>query len=447
MRKLIAIWAAKLSAVAGKIIGKKSSSSPGVIALKICPDLIERLKKNIKKDVIVTCGTNGKTTTNNLLYTALTKSGFKVLCNRLGANMLGGVATAFALECDWLGRFSVDYACLEVDEASTVKVFDHIKPDYVIITNLFRDQLDRYGEIDITASLLRRALAKADNPTLILNGDDPLTAQFGKDCKKAYYYGISEQVLPQTDDTKEGRFCAVCGTEMKYNFFHYSQLGDYYCPKCGNKRPHIDFDATGVDLSRGLKFSINGGAPVELNYRGFYNIYNILAVYSAMSVIGVPQNDFRALLGDYKPQIGRMEEINLGKPVILNLAKNPAGFNQAIATVLQDTRKKDVIVAINDNANDGHDVSWLWDVDFEKLDHPQLNTLTTTGIRLYDISLRFKYSDVKVDSICADMKSAILDCLKTDAEVCYILVNYTALFSTENVMLEIKKELEAGKNE
>ena len=447
MRKLIAIWAAKLSAVAGKIIGKKSSSSPGVIALKICPDLIERLKKNIKKDVIVTCGTNGKTTTNNLLYTALTKSGFKVLCNRLGANMLGGVATAFALECDWLGRFSVDYACLEVDEASTVKVFDHIKPDYVIITNLFRDQLDRYGEIDITASLLRRALSKADNPTLILNGDDPLTAQFVKDCKKAYYYGISEQVLPQTDDTKEGRFCAVCGTEMKYNFFHYSQLGDYYCPKCGNKRPHIDFDATGVDLSRGLKFSINGGAPVELNYRGFYNIYNILAVYAAMSVIGVPQNDFRALLGDYKPQIGRMEEINLGKPVILNLAKNPAGFNQAIATVLQDTRKKDVIVAINDNANDGHDVSWLWDVDFEKLDHPQLNTLTTTGIRLYDISLRFKYSDVKVDSICADMKSAILACLKTDAEVCYILVNYTALFSTENVMLEIKKELEAGKNE
>ena len=234
---------------------------------------------------------------------------------------------------------------------------------------------------------------------------------------------------------------------MKYNFFHYSQLGDYYCPKCGNKRPHIDFDATGVDLSRGLKFSINGGVPVELNYRGFYNIYNILAVYSAMSVIGVPQNDFRALLGDYKPQIGRMEEIDLGKPVILNLAKNPAGFNQAIATVLQDTRKKDVIVAINDNANDGHDVSWLWDVDFEKLYHPQLNTLTTTGIRLYDISLRFKYSDVKVDSICADMKSAILACLKTDAEVCYILVNYTALFSTENVMLEIKKELEAGKNE
>ena len=142
-----------------------------------------------------------------------------------------------------------------------------------------------------------------------------------------------------------------------------------------------------------------------------------------------------------------MEEINLGKPVILNLAKNPAGFNQAIATFLQDTRKKDVIVAINDNANDGHDVSWLWDVDFEKLDHPQLNTLITTGIRLYDISLRFKYSDVKVDSICADMKSAILACLKTDAEVCYILVNYTALFSTENVMLEIKKELEAGKNE
>ncbi len=441
MRLILAVWAAKLSAVAGRIFGKKSSSGPGSVALKICPDLIKILKKNIKEKVIVTCGTNGKTTTNNLLCSALTKSGYGVLCNRLGANMLGGIATAFALECDLFGRFRADYACLEVDEASTVRVFDHIKPDYVIITNLFRDQLDRYGEIDITAGLLKKALGKADSPVLILNGDDPLTAQFGHENSKAVYFGVGEKVLPQTDDTKEGRFCVFCGAEQKYNYFHYSQLGDYYCPSCGNKRPPIDYEAHDVDVSEGLRFTV-GSMRVELNYRGFYNIYNILAVYAALDAMKIKTKNFCELLEGYKPQIGRMEEIDLGKPVILNLAKNPAGFNQAIATVLQDTRKKDVIVAINDNANDGHDVSWLWDVDFEKLKHDGLNTLTTTGIRLYDISLRFKYSDVAVDSICRDMKTAILSCLKTDAEVCYILVNYTALFSTENVMLEIKKELE-----
>ena len=133
-----------------------------------------------------------------------------------------------------------------------------------------------------------------------------------------------------------------------------------------------------------------------------------------------------------------------GKPYILNLAKNPAGFNQAIQTVMLDKRKKDVIVAINDLANDGRDVSWLWDVDFEKLSDENLNTLTTTGIRLYDISLRFKYADVKVDNIARDMKTALQGCLNTDAEVCYVLVNYTALYPTQTAMLELQKSLEQG---
>lgn len=440
MRKILAIWVAKLSAVAGRIAGKKSSSGPGAIALKICPDLICRLKHCVKGKVIVTCGTNGKTTTNNLLYSALKKSGYTVVCNNLGANMISGVATAFALSCNWLGKFSADYACLEVDEASTVHVFKQIKPDYVIITNLFRDQMDRYGDTDLAMNVIKRALKIAENPALILNGDDPLTASFGHGYEGVTYYGIGEQVLPQNQDVKEGRFCTVCGAEQKYNYFHYSQLGDYYCPNCGNKRPQIDFEAKNVDLSKGLKFDING-QTVELNYRGFYNIYNILAVYSAINKLGIKFTSLSNVLEEYKPQIGRMEEIDLGKPFILNLAKNPAGFNQAIETVLQDTRKKDVIIAINDKSNDGQDISWLWGVDFDKIMNDSLNTLSVSGIRLYDLALRFKYADVKVDHICEDIRTAITNCLDTDAEVCYVLVNYTALFSTENTMLEVKKEL------
>lgn len=441
MRKLLAVWAAKLSAVAGRIVGKKSSSTPGSIALKICPNLIEQLVKNVEKGIIVTCGTNGKTTTNNLLNTTLQQCGYTTVCNNLGANMLGGIATSFALACDLGGNFKADYAVLEIDEASARRVFKHLKPDYMVITNLFRDQLDRYGEIDITVDLLNEAIDMADGVKLILNGDDPLTARFGEN-RNAKYYGISEQVLPQTDETKEGRFCIKCGSEQKYNYFHYSQLGDYYCPVCGNKRPKIDYDATDVDLSGSMKFKINKKTNIDVNYRGFYNIYNILAVYAAISEMGIKSGKgFRAALDGYKPQIGRMELIDLGKPVILNLAKNPAGFNQAIQTVMLDKRKKDVIVAINDMANDGRDVSWLWDVDFENLNDENLNTLTTSGIRLYDISLRFKYADIKVDYIEKNMKSAVKRCLKTDAEVCYVLVNYTALYPTQTTLLEIQKEL------
>ncbi len=165
-------------------------------------------------------------------------------------------------------------------------------------------------------------------------------------------------------------------------------------------------------------------------------------LYSALNVLGLDSGNFNNLLGDYKPQIGRMEEMNLGKPVILNLAKNPAGFNQAISTVLQDTRKKDVIIAINDNVSDGQDISWMWDVDFEKLDHERLNTLSVGGIRRYDLSLRFKYSDIKVDTTSENMREMIQSCLDTDAEVCYVLVNYTELFSTQSIMLEMKKEFD-----
>ena len=441
MRLFLAILAARLTSFLAKIKGGKSSSVPGAVALKICPDLVARLSSQVRKGIVCVCGTNGKTTTNNLLCSALEGAGNKVICNKLGANMLNGVATAFALAASLGGKIDADYASIEVDEASTVKVFPYMKPDVMVISNLFRDQLDRYGEIDITVDLLSKAIALAGDVTLVLNADDPLCTQFGyKTDKKTVYYGISQKVLPQTDDTKEGRFCPICGGKQWYNYYHYSQLGDYECTKCSFKRPVPEVNATDVKLSDTIAFCING-KPMQLNYKGFYNIYNMIAVYAALQAFSIPTDNFAQLLKSYKPQIGRMEEIILkGKPVILNLAKNPAGFNQAIGTVLTDPRKKDVIIAINDNANDGKDVSWLWDVDFEKIKTDSLGTLTCTGIRLYDISLRFKYSDVKVDTVTESMKEEIESALETDTEVVYILVNYSAMYTTEDVMLALKKQ-------
>lgn len=445
MRLIIAVWAAKLLAAIGMVMGKKSSSKPGEIALKICPDLIEKLKKNIKGEVFVTCGTNGKTTTNNLLCSALEKSGKTVVCNRVGANMISGVANVLALSCNIFGKFKADNACLEIDEASAVKVFDKIKPDVMIITNLFRDQLDRYGEIGMTVDLINRAIDKCDKLKLVLNGDDPICASFGKG-RDAVYFGVSEPVMEQTDGTREGRYCSECMSELSYKFYHYSQLGDYYCENCGNKRPLIDFEATDVSILDGLKFNINKTETIDINYRGFYNIYNILAVYAALKTADIEGAKFSDMLADYKPQIGRMEEFKLdNKSVILNLAKNPAGFNQAIMTVCADKRKKDVIIAINDAPGDGLDISWLWDVDFEKLCGENTGLIITNGKRRYDLTLRFKYNDIKVNFCTVNMKEAIEKCLASDSEVVYALVNYTALFSTQNILLEIKKEKEEEK--
>ncbi len=440
MRKLIAIWAGKLLTFVGKLIGRKSSSSPGAFALKIYPALVSDLNSIVKKKIIVTCGTNGKTTTNNLMCSALEAKGYKVLCNRLGANMLSGVATAYLQAADMSGRVQADYACLEIDEAYTPIVFKQIKPDVIIITNLFRDQLDRYGEIDITVDIIKKAIEEAGDVRLVLNADDPLCVQFGRASGvRAVYYGISEKVLPQVDDTKEGRFCPICGSELEFEFYHYSQLGKFRCPACGYRRPEPDYDITNVYVGTPMRFDING-SPMKINYKGFYNIYNLAGVYAALNVIGETVNDFGKLLEGYKPQIGRMQEFMFNKPVILSLSKNPAGFNQAIATVNTDERKKDVIIAINDLANDGRDVSWLWDVDFHKIKNERLNTLTTTGIRVYDISLRFKYAGIDVDMMTDSMKAAVKSALATDSKVVYVLVNYTALYPTEGVLNELQKE-------
>ncbi len=441
MRKLLAVWLGKALIVVGKILRKKTSSLPGYYALKICPDFVKEMHKCVSKGIIITCGTNGKTTTNNLTASALEAKGYKVVCNKLGANMLSGVATALLKDMNIFGRLNADYACLEVDEAYATIVCNYIKPDVMVVTNLFRDQLDRYGEIDTTSQLLKSAIAKAPGIKLVLNGDDPLCVQFGREENvDAYYYGVSEKVLPDSDDTKECRFCPICGEEQEYSYYHYSQLGDFHCPHCGFGRPEIDFDVKDVSLESPMKFTVNGQA-MEVNYKGFYNIYNLVATYGALSVLGESTDDFVSLLTDYKPQIGRMQEYKFNKPVILSLSKNPAGFNQAIATVNTDKRKKDVIIAINDAESDGCDISWLWDVDFDRIADENLNTLTTTGWRVWDLSLRFKYADVKVDNITEDMADAIKKCLATDSEVVYVLVNYTAMYPTDEILKKLGGEV------
>lgn len=355
--------------------------------------------------------------------------------------MLPGVVTAFIEKTNLFGKLSADYACIEIDEISTIKVFAHFEPDYMIITNLFRDQLDRYGEVEITSGYLEKAVSLCKNTTLILNADDPLLSAFGKKTsKKCYYFGVGEDVGIALNETKEGRFCSFCGDELKYYFYHYSQLGVYRCENCGFSRPKVDFEAKNVNVENYLSFTVNE-LDFDVNYRGFYNIYNILAAYAAISLCGIEISNLNEVLDNYKPQIGRMEEFLInGKQVILNLAKNPAGFNQAISTVLNDKKKKNIIVAVNDMPSDGMDISWIWDVDFERLNDINANNFYVSGIRHNDLAVRFKYAELEPLTDFEDIKSAIKKGLEDESDVLYVLVNYTALFSTQKILKGMEEE-------
>jgi len=436
IRRIAAILTAKALSFGCRLAGKQGVTMAGRYALKIDPDILKDLAGQVREKIFVVCGTNGKTTTNNLLCSAVESEGKKLICNHTGSNMLAGVAAAFVLSARWNGKLDADYACIEIDEASTVRVFPHFQPDYMVLTNLFRDQLDRYGEIDITMKLLKQAMEMAPDMKVIVNGDDALSAYLAMESGNPYVtYGISEKVFDEQDthEIREGRFCKRCGGRLEYEFYHYSQIGIYRCPECGFQRPAIDFDASHIRMEHGLEFDVEG-RHIAANYRGFYNIYNILAAYSAARTAGMELRGFCQVLQNFNPQNGRNERFQIrGSKVLLNLAKNPAGFNQNISAVMEDQEEKDIIIVINDNAQDGTDISWLWDVDFDRFAEEHIHSITVSGIRCQDMRLRMKYVDIPTELV-EDVKTAIEKRLKDGCGNLYVLVNYTALYSTHNIL-------------
>lgn len=441
LRRTAAILAARALSFGCKLAGRQGVTMAGKLALKIDPDILRDLAGQVREKIFVVCGTNGKTTTNNLLCSAVESEGKKLVCNHTGSNMLMGVAASFVLAAKWNGKLDADYACIEIDEASTVRVFPHFKPDYMVLTNLFRDQLDRYGEIDITMKLLDQAMKMAPDMKIIVNGDDALSAYLAMESGNEYVtYGISERVFEEQDshEIREGRFCKRCGGRLAYDFYHYSQIGVYHCPDCGFARPAIDFDASHIDMKQGLEFEVEG-RHIAANYRGFYNIYNILAAYSAARTAGLELKNFNKVLENFNPQNGRNEVFHIqGSKVLLNLAKNPAGFNQNISAVMEDEADKDLIIVINDNAQDGTDISWLWDVDFDWFSAESIRSVTVSGIRCQDMRLRLKYVDIS-SNLVPDVKTAIEQRLRDGCKNLYVLVNYTALYSTHNILKEMEK--------
>ena len=441
LRRIAAIAASKIVARICKMLGKQGVTLAGKIALMIDPKILSELAGDVKEKIYVVCGTNGKTTTNNLLCSTLEAQGKKVVCNHTGSNMLNGCVSSFVLNAKWNGKLDADFACIEVDEASALRIFPHFKPDYMVLTNLFRDQLDRYGEIDITMNLVRDAMKLAPDMKIIVNADDALSVFVTMESGNPYVtYGIGEKVFEESiNEIKEGRFCKKCGAKMGYHFYHFSQLGDYYCSACDFRRPPIRYNASSIETGDHLTFVVEG-RKITANYRGFYNIYNIVASYAAAREAGLTLDNFQDVLNNYNPENGRMEHFSVsGTEIILNLAKNPAGFNQNISAVMEDEKLKDLIILINDNDQDGTDVSWLWDVDFDRFQADNINSITVSGIRCQDMRLRLKYVDIP-SNLESDVEKAIRERIKNGCKNLYVLVNYTGLYSTHNILKKIESE-------
>ena len=439
-----AIWASKKTAVLTRRLGGQGQTISGNVAQFLCPRALEYFASQVREKIIVVCGTNGKTTTTNLIASALQAEGKKVVCNRTGANMPNGVLSAFVGASGKGGTIDADVAVLEVDEGYARYVFPKLRPHLMVLTNLFRDQLDRYGEIDITMDLLEKAMGECDGLSLLVNGDDVLSYYLAVDSGKEFAtYGVGEKVgAGAVNEIREGRFCKRCGAPLRYRFYHFSQLGDYECPGCGLKRPALDFDAREVDLGMPMGFTVVDGKEKRrlfTSYQGFYNIYNILAAYAALKLLGLSGDSFQGMLSSFHPENGRMERFSIaGSCVTLNLAKNPAGFNQNIAALMQDPAPKDIIIAINDKEQDGRDISWLWDVDFDALRDESIKSIRVTGIRAFDMNLRLKYVDIP-SKACEGMEGAVIEALEQGTGNLYVLVNYSALYGTHGILKRLSE--------
>jgi UDP-N-acetylmuramyl tripeptide synthase len=414
------------------VLRRGATTLPGRVALAVDPDLIAHLAPCCERGSVVVCGTNGKTTTTNVVACAVEAAGMSVLCNRAGANMASGIA------CALLGG-RADWGVFENDELSTVHVVPKLKPRDLVLLNLFRDQLDRCGEIDRVQQTIADALAASPETTLLVNADDPLCRGVAHRAHTAgtpvVTFGIDGDLGLPADRVTGGGFCQVCGAPLTYAYRQYGQLGDYSCPACGFARGELDYAATNVRLlEEGASFDVVGrdlDAPVHLETRqgGAYMVYNLLAAFVAARRAGVGADVFQGVLDTYRPQNGRLQRFAVaGRPVTLNLAKNPTGFNQNMALLAADPAPKVVYIAINDDYNDGKDVSWLWDVDFERLADAGEACVFAGGHRANDMQVRLKYAGVKAE--LADGVADVLartEALGSERHV-WVLTNYSALW-------------------
>ncbi|MHB9144383.1 MAG: MurT ligase domain-containing protein [Symbiobacteriia bacterium] len=454
MRFFLALWSGKLAIWGSRLFGWGGSSLPGRIARRIDPQVMTRLSAQVAGGNIIISGTNGKTTTAKMISEMTQASGLQLTHNRAGANLITGLTTAYLQSATALGRIGTDLGLLEVDEATVPRAAAEVSPKAMVVTNFFRDQLDRFGELEHTVRFIRRGLEKMPPTSIaVLNADDPLVANLGRTTPtRTLFYGIEAPGLGSSDvdHTAEAKHCVHCGARYQYSVYYYAHLGQWRCPNCGKDRPEPQVVLTSFvnEGSRGSSLTIRlpEGNEIEahISIPGLYNVYNALAAAAAAQALGLSPANIKAGLESFSSHFGRMEMISLGdREIFLALVKNPVGFNQVIRTINETREEKTLLIAINDRYADGTDVSWLWDVDFESLVAGQehVKAVVTSGLRAEDMALRLKYAGLDTGRMQmeSNLKQALEKGLRSigPGEILYVLPTYTAMLEVREILTKM----------
>jgi UDP-N-acetylmuramyl tripeptide synthase len=443
IRKTAAVLAGKATGALSRMTGRGGGTTlPGDVARAIDPRILTRLTEDLTQGSIVITGTNGKTTTARLLSWLLEGAGHRVVANRAGANLIYGVTAAALNRAGSDGRLRADWGVFEIDEASLPRAVTEVRPRATVVLNLFRDQLDRYGELETIAKKIEKALGELpESAHAVLNADDPRVAEIGLHLtnKKPTWFGLEDASVAakQLPHAADARTCPVCGASLIFDAVYVGHDGVYRCPNGHFARPQPQIAATNITLNGfdSLALTIDG-TRIEMPLGGLYNCYNVVAAYAAARSVGLEPKYIAHRLRTFKAAFGRQERIEFrGRHLILVLSKNPAGFNETVRTAVEQAKGENYLIGLNDRKADGTDVSWIWDVDFEMLkNHAKI--VIPAGVRANDLAVRLKYAAVQAEEPQTETAKALDLLIKTtdEGDTAYLLCTYTA-------MLDLRAEL------
>ena len=448
IRRTAAVWAGKATGALSRFSRRGGGTTlPGDVARVIDRDILRKLSQDLKFGSIVITGTNGKTTTARLISWLLEGAGHRVVSNRSGANLIFGVTAATLESANGSGRLRADWGVFEIDEASLPKAIEEIQPKAALVLNLFRDQLDRYGELESIAKKIEAALANLPaGSTSLLNADDPRVAEIGSNLNHPpLWFGLDDTSVAEYDlpHAADARTCPRCGASLIFDAVYVGHDGIYRCPNGDFQRPTPDITATGITLDGfdNIAMTVHSANAkqdqrIALPLGGLYNAYNVLAAYSAGITLGLDPDYIAHRLQNFRAAFGRQERLEFrGRHLNLVLSKNPAGFNETLRTAVDLANGNNFLIALNDRKADGTDVSWIWDVDFERL-KGKAHALIPAGNRAHDLAVRFKYAGVNAAPPETDPGRALDALVKAtpDGETAHLLCSYTA-------MLDLRAEL------
>jgi UDP-N-acetylmuramyl tripeptide synthase len=445
LRGLLRLEIAAASAVAGlsRLAGRGGGTTlPGKLLWKTDPGAVDRLAAELPSGCAIVSATNGKTTTAAMAAEIL-QGRYRLAHNAAGANLVSGVASTL------LAAHGAELGLFEVDEGALPEVTRRVHPRVVCLGNLFRDQLDRYGELELVADGWRATVDRLADATLCLNGDDPLLADLGRraTASRVLFFGIDDprRARPSLQHAADSKYCLTCGAPYDYAAAYVGHLGDYRCPNGHEQRPPLDVVAREIEPQGldGVSFTLttpSGSAPVTLRLPGLYNVYNAVAAASLALVLDIPLAEIAGGLARFTAAFGRFERIEIGdRGVLLLLIKNPAGANEAVRTLVDAAPPRVAVVALNDEVADGRDVSWIWDVDFEPL-LDGLERVVATGDRAAELGLRFAYGGLERSRIeVVPELAAALDrglALTPAGEELVVLPTYTAMLALRGIVAD-----------